>query len=121
MQQNPLLGREERVSPCLKRRRRKSTTLSVPRSHQTCRPSPTKGEYLFRPPSVGMPGTTTFALAVSGIRQTFPEDFVRAEIVDSGHAWVSFAGSVPEGARDMIDIFSAATVSIYLRLGHYLW
>ena len=54
-----------------------------------------------------------FALAVSGIRQTFPEDFVRAELLDAGHAWVGFAGGVPEGARDMIDIFSSSH-SIYI-------
>lgn len=47
-----------------------------------------------------------FALAVASIRKTFPEAFAGAEIVDDHNAWVAFKGRAPEGARDMIDVFS---------------
>ena len=49
-----------------------------------------------------------FSLAVLGIGRAFPEDFTGAEIVDAGNAWVGFAGSVPEGAHDMIDRFTSS-------------
>lgn len=46
-----------------------------------------------------------FALAVASIRETFPEAFAGAEIVDAHNAWVAFKGGFPEAAREMIDAF----------------
>ncbi len=59
-----------------------------------------------------------FALAVSGIRQAFPEDFTGSEIVDVGHAWVGFSGGAPEGLSDMIERLtgSHSGVSIEVRI-----
>lgn len=48
-----------------------------------------------------------FALAVARIGEAFPGAFAGAEIVDAGHAWVAFAGRVPEAARDLVDAFSS--------------
>ena len=47
-----------------------------------------------------------FALAVAGIRGSFPEAFAGAEIVDAHNAWIAFKGAAPEAAREMIDAFS---------------
>ena len=58
-----------------------------------------------------------FALAVAKIREASPEAFAGAEIIDAGHAWVAFAGRVPELALDMIDTFSSSHkgVSVEMR------
>ena len=62
-----------------------------------------------------------FSLAVSGIRQAFPEDFTGSEIVDAGHAWVGFSGSAPEGLGEMIERFtsshSGVSVEVRTNLG----
>ena len=49
-----------------------------------------------------------FAFAVSEIREASPEAFARAEIVDGDHAWVGFAGDVPQAALDIIDTFRSS-------------
>ncbi len=60
-----------------------------------------------------------FALAVSKIREAAPEAFTGAEIVDGGHAWVGFAGGVPQAALDIIDTFTSSHsgVSVEVRTG----
>ena len=59
-----------------------------------------------------------FGLAISGIRQAFPDDFTGSEIVDVGHAWVGFSGGAPEGLSDMIERLtgSHSGVSIEVRI-----
>ncbi len=58
-----------------------------------------------------------FALAVAKIREASPAAFAGAEIVDTGHAWVAFAGPAPESARDIIGTFrsSHSGVSVEVR------
>ena len=58
-----------------------------------------------------------FGLAISGIRQAFPDDFTGSEIVDAGHAWVGFTGSAPEGLGEMIERFTSShsRVSVEVR------
>lgn len=58
-----------------------------------------------------------FALVVAKIREAFPADFTEAAIVDAGHAWVAFAGPVPEAAREMIYAWdkSHSRVSVEVR------
>lgn len=61
-----------------------------------------------------------FALAVARIREAFPGAFTDAEIVDAAHAWVAFAGSAPEAARDMIEAFGTThgvSVDVRTNLG----
>lgn len=53
-----------------------------------------------------------FALTVSKIREACPDAFAGAEIVDAGRVWVGFAGSVPEGAPDIIDRFTSSHGSV---------
>ena len=58
-----------------------------------------------------------FALAVAKIRESVPTAFTGAEITDAGHAWVAFAGSTPETARDIINTFASSNsgVSVEVR------
>ncbi|MGA9596297.1 MAG: hypothetical protein WBV06_09075, partial [Acidimicrobiia bacterium] len=58
-----------------------------------------------------------FALAVAMIRGASPEAFAGAEIVDSDHAWIAFAGAATEAARGFIDTFSNShgAVSVEVR------
>ncbi|MEX0760927.1 MAG: hypothetical protein WD208_08005 [Dehalococcoidia bacterium] len=60
-----------------------------------------------------------FALAVAGIRETFPEDFAGAEIVDANNAWIAFKGSAPDAALEMMRAFtnSHTAVSVDVRTG----
>lgn len=58
-----------------------------------------------------------FALAVQMISEAAPDAYTGAEIVDADHAWIAFAGDVPQDAREMIDAFAVGRrgVSIELR------
>lgn len=58
-----------------------------------------------------------FALAIATVRQSSPEAFTGAEIVDGGTAWVAFAASVPDRAIEIIDKFTKAhdTVMVDVR------
>ena len=58
-----------------------------------------------------------FALAVSEIRESAPEVFAGAEIVDGRNAWVAFVGSPPQSARSLINTFSSnhSGVSVEVR------
>ncbi len=62
-----------------------------------------------------------FALAVAKIREASPAAFAGAEIVDAGHAWVSFTGPAPEAALDIVDTFtsshSGVSVEVHTGLG----
>ncbi|MDA0988795.1 MAG: S1 family peptidase [Chloroflexi bacterium] len=62
-----------------------------------------------------------FALTVSKIRESSPEAFSGAEIVDAGNAWIAFKGAVPEASREMIDgfgnIYSRISVSMRTDMG----
>ena len=49
-----------------------------------------------------------FSLAVSRIREAAPESFAGAEIVDGANAWISFTGSPPKEALDIVDIFTGS-------------
>ena len=51
-------------------------------------------------------------MAVAKIREASPATFAGAEIVDAGHAWVSFTGPAPAAAFDIIDIFTSSHSSI---------
>ena len=53
-----------------------------------------------------------FSLAVAKIREASPATFAGGEIVDAGHAWVSFTGPAPAAAFDIIDIFTSSHSSI---------
>jgi len=58
-----------------------------------------------------------FALAVSAVREASPEDFLGAEIVDGGSAWIAFAGAAPARAMDIIAEFedSHAAITVEVR------
>jgi hypothetical protein len=58
-----------------------------------------------------------FALAVQMIRETTPEGFTGAEIVDADTAWIAFAGGAPREALDKLGIFTAShgDVSVEVR------
>lgn len=60
-----------------------------------------------------------YSLAMDQIRDVAPEAFAAAEIVDAGHAWVSFVGAVPAAAAAPIAEFRAAfpTVAVEVRSG----
>lgn len=49
-----------------------------------------------------------FSLAVQKIRESSPEAFAGAEIVDANNAWVAFANDAPKAALDWIDVFSSS-------------
>ena len=49
-----------------------------------------------------------FALMVAEIREAFPGAFTGGEIVDDDNAWVAFADSAPQAARDIINTFSSS-------------
>lgn len=57
-----------------------------------------------------------FALAAAEIRDTYPDLFSSAEIVDANHAWVAFKGSPPEGAHAVLDSFARAAPSVKVEL-----
>ncbi len=56
-----------------------------------------------------------FALAVEMIRQGHPDSFSGAEVVDAGHAWVSFKGSAPEDLSAVLDSF--AEIAPFVEVG----
>lgn len=58
-----------------------------------------------------------FALMVASIRETSPEAFARAKIVDAENAWVAFKDGAPQTARAMVDNFekSNSDISIEMR------
>lgn len=60
-----------------------------------------------------------FSLLAAKIRSDFPAAFAGAEIVDTGGAWIGFAGPAPEEALDIIDLFSSShsAVSVEVRTG----
>ncbi|WP_130413347.1 hypothetical protein [Xylanimonas ulmi] len=57
-----------------------------------------------------------FSLVVDTIRKAHPESFTGAEIVDAGHAWISFKGPAPNVAA-VLDPFAkiAPTVEVEVR------
>ncbi len=60
-----------------------------------------------------------FSLAVQNIRESSPDAFTGAEIVDAENAWIAFAGNTPEVALDWIGVFSASHqgISVEIRTG----
>lgn len=57
-----------------------------------------------------------FALMVSTIRDAFPSAYAGAEIVDAQHAWVAFAGPVPDGAVGILDSFTRLHSNIVIEV-----
>lgn len=57
-----------------------------------------------------------FALAAAEIRDTYPDLFSSAEIVDAHHAWVAFKGSPPEGVHAVLDSFARVAPSVKVEL-----
>ena len=53
-----------------------------------------------------------FVLAVTQIREAFPNAFAGAEIVDNNGAWIAFAGQIPSSARAIIEAFSGTNSGI---------
>ena len=53
-----------------------------------------------------------FVLAVTQIREAFPNAFAGAEIVDNNGAWIAYAGQIPSSARAIIDAFSGTNNGI---------
>ena len=49
-----------------------------------------------------------FSRAVSRVRESTPETFAGAEIVDATNAWIAFTGTPPKAALDIIDIFTSS-------------
>ncbi|MBN4074248.1 hypothetical protein JYT27_00310, partial [bacterium AH-315-D21] len=48
-----------------------------------------------------------FSLLIAKIRSDFPAAYAGSAIIDTGGAWVAFAGPAPEEALDIIDLFSS--------------
>ncbi|MFW6195027.1 MAG: hypothetical protein ACOC5M_00715 [Chloroflexota bacterium] len=46
-----------------------------------------------------------FSLAAQRIRESFPEAFAGAEIVDGANAWIEFNGAAPQEALEVLDTF----------------
>lgn len=61
-----------------------------------------------------------FALAVATIRETSPEAFTGAEIVDGEGAWVAFTAGAPDKAANIIEAFEQAhsAVAVETRPDH---
>lgn len=57
-----------------------------------------------------------FALLASKISDAFPAAFTRAEILDGGHAWIGFAGSAPEAAFEIIDLFRSSHSGVLIEI-----
>lgn len=66
-----------------------------------------------------------FSLAVHMVRESFPEAFASAEILDADDARVAFASDAPEGALELIVAFSRAYpgISVEIRedVGYSEW
>ena len=60
-----------------------------------------------------------FSRAVSRVRESTPETFAGAVIVDGNHAWIAFTGPPPKAALDIIDAFTSrhSGVSVEVRTG----
>ena len=57
-----------------------------------------------------------FALAVTEIRDAYPDLFSSAEIVDAQHAWVTFKGIPPERVHAVLDSFAQVAPSVKVEL-----
>ena len=53
-----------------------------------------------------------FSRAVSRVRESTPETFAGAEIVDATNAWIAFTGTPPKAALDIIDTFTSSYSSV---------
>lgn len=57
-----------------------------------------------------------FGLAVSEIRNAYPDLFSSAEITDAHHAWVAFKGRPPAGVHAILDSFAQVAPSVKVEL-----
>lgn len=57
-----------------------------------------------------------FALAVSDLREKYPDAFAGAEIVGARGAWVGFAADAPDAAIEIIDAFEKAHTAVEVQV-----
>lgn len=57
-----------------------------------------------------------FSLLISELRETDPDSFSDAEIVDAEHAWIAFAGPAPDKLQELLESFSQAAPHVEIEI-----